>query len=174
MSLHLRPFWGQNNTYRRLDWVSHAWIFYIAQGLSFQVVCWSCKASLQMHSTGLVFPTLCWSCKPHSLRMRLVGLTICLEAQKGVMRKRFLYTTHSHLAYKFQHVASQCKLCAWSLCVGIPWVMALIGDTKQAMSEGKGGPVESRLTRQAPTNLYSILASVYMHCIHVYRYVLCT
>ena len=30
--------------------------------------------------------------------------------------------------------------------MGIPGVMVLIGDTKQAMSEGKSGPVETGLT----------------------------
>ena len=31
--------------------------------------------------------------------------------------------------------------------VGVHQAMALIGDTKQVMSEGKNGPVETRLTR---------------------------
>ena len=35
--------------------------------------------------------------------------------------------------------------------------MALISDTKQAMSEGKSGPVETGLTRPAATALHSVL-----------------
>ena len=49
---------------------------------------------------------------------------------------RFTAISHCHLPT--QH--------AWSPCVGIHQVMALIGDAKQAMSEGKSGLVETGLT----------------------------
>ena len=121
-----------------------------------------------LHSTGLVFPILCWSCKPHSLQVRLVGLIIRLEEWKVAMRKRFFFTAHSYLAYKLQHVASQCLLCAWSLCVG----RVLIGDAKQVMSEGKGGPVETGLTWLATTALSLQYTGIHIHalqpCVQIY------
>ena len=47
------------------------------------------------------------------------GTNHSLGSPKSCYEKRFFRTACSHLAYKFQHVASQCTLCAWSLCVGI-------------------------------------------------------
>ena len=38
-------------------------------------------------------------------------------------------------------------LCACGPCVGVRQAIALIGDTRQAMSEGKSGLIETRLTR---------------------------
>ena len=43
---------------------------------------------------------------------------------------------------------------SWGPCVGVRWAMALIGDTKQAMGEGKSGPVENRTNRTSSYGLY--------------------
>ena len=47
--------------------------------------------------------------------------------------------------------ASTCHLCGWEPCVGVRRAMALIGNAKQATSEGKSGPVETGLTGPAAT-----------------------
>ena len=58
------------------------------------------------------------------------------------------------LSHKFQHVTSlQHVLCAWEPCMGVHQAMALTGDAKQAMSEGKSGLVETSLTRPVATAL---------------------
>ena len=44
-------------------------------------------------------------------------------------------------------------LCALGRCMGICRAMALIGNTRQAMSEGKSGPVETGLTGPVATAL---------------------
>jgi len=44
-------------------------------------------------------------------------------------------------------------LCAWGHCVSVRRPLALIGDTRQATSEGKSGPVETRLTGPVATAL---------------------
>ena len=41
--------------------------------------------------------------------------------------------------------------CASGHCVGVRQAMALVGDAMQATSEGKSGPVETRLTGPAAT-----------------------
>ena len=43
------------------------------------------------------------------------------------------------------------------MCLGVGQAMALIGNIRQAMSEGKSGPVETGLTGPAATALYSNL-----------------
>ena len=50
-------------------------------------------------------------------------------------------------------VCSQRALCVGGPCMGVRGVMVLIGDTKQAMSEGKSGPVEIGLTWPVATAL---------------------
>ena len=40
-----------------------------------------------------------------------------------------------------------CHLCAWGPRVGVHRAVALIGHAKQAMGEGKSGPVETGITR---------------------------
>ena len=50
--------------------------------------------------------------------------------------------------------ASTRHLRAWGPCVGVRRATALIGDTKQATSEGKSGPVETGLTGPAATALH--------------------
>ena len=52
-----------------------------------------------------------------------------------------------------------CHLCAWGPCVGVSWAMALIGDAKQAMGEGKSGPVETKLFGPVATAL--VLVQMY-------------
>ena len=47
-------------------------------------------------------------------------------------------------------------LCASGHCVGVRQAMALIGNARQAMSEGKSGPVETGLTGPAATALYRL------------------
>ena len=49
--------------------------------------------------------------------------------------------------------ASTHHLCAWGPCVGARQAMVLIGDTKQATSEGESGPVETGLTGPVPMAL---------------------
>ena len=44
-------------------------------------------------------------------------------------------------------------LCAWGHRVGVRRAMVLIGDARQATSEGKSGPVETGLTGPAGTAL---------------------
>ena len=44
-------------------------------------------------------------------------------------------------------------LCASGRCVGVRQAMALIGNARQATSEGKSGPVETGLTGPAATAL---------------------
>ena len=43
-------------------------------------------------------------------------------------------------------------LCAWRRCVCVHRAMALIGNARQAMREGKCGPVETELTGKADTS----------------------
>ena len=43
------------------------------------------------------------------------------------------------------------NLWGWGPCVGVRRAMALIGNAKQATSEGKSGPVETGLTGPATT-----------------------
>ena len=42
-----------------------------------------------------------------------------------------------------------CVLYAFQACMGVPWAMALIDDTKEAKSEEESGLIKTRLTRQA-------------------------
>ena len=44
-------------------------------------------------------------------------------------------------------------LCASGRCMGVHRAMGLIGKARQAMSGGKSGPVETRLTGPAATAL---------------------
>ena len=44
-------------------------------------------------------------------------------------------------------------LCACGRCVGVRRAMVLIGNARQASSEGNSGPVETRLTGPAATAL---------------------
>ena len=54
---------------------------------------------------------------------------------------------------------STCHLCVLGPSVGLHRAMALIGDTKQAKSEGKSGPIETGLTRPAATALLLVVLS---------------
>ena len=45
-------------------------------------------------------------------------------------------------------------LCALGRCMGVRQAMALIGNARQATSEGKSGPVETGLTGPATTALF--------------------
>ena len=47
-------------------------------------------------------------------------------------------------------------LCVSGRCVGVRQAMALIGNARQATSEGKSGPVEIGLTGLAATALYGL------------------
>ena len=47
-------------------------------------------------------------------------------------------------------------LCGSGCCMGVRLAMALIDDARQATSEGKSGPVETRLTGPAATALNHI------------------
>ena len=93
------------------------------------------------YSTDLVFgfPIVCLSLKPHPSQIRLR-----LEARQVVGKKTrklsFLYC--SQPSRKLQHIT--CTL--YRPCVGVSQATALIGDTKQATSEGKSGTVETELT----------------------------
>jgi len=52
---------------------------------------------------------------------------------------------HEGCQYKTATNLTQLLTCVWP-CVGICQAMALIGDAKQAMNEGKGGPIKTQLT----------------------------
>ena len=64
--------------------------------------------------------------------------------------EQFCYTVRSHLA-SFNMV----PMC-FGRYVGVRQAMALIGNARQATSEGKSGPVETGLTRPAATALYGL------------------
>ena len=56
-------------------------------------------------------------------------------------------------------------VCACGPCMGVHRAIALLGDAKQAMSEGKSGPVETGLTGPVATALlYSLKHNNIMLC----------
>ena len=60
-------------------------------------------------------------------------------------------------------------LCAWGRRVGVRRAMPLIGDARQATSEGKSSQVETGLTGPAGTALYLytcmyVRVDMYQHC----------
>ena len=103
--------------------------------------------------------------KLHPSQMSLVRLIVHSEEQKVVgrkTRKRFFCTVCSHLNMSPPNVR-----CVYVLCrnwLGIHWSMALIGDTKQTMSEGKSDPVEIELIWLVTTALQLATPA----CYHVY------
>ena len=68
-----------------------------------------------------------------------------LEEGQVVWRKTSIHTVHSHLA-SFNMSPPDIRHCVCGPFIGVCRTMALIGDTKQAMSEGKSGLVETGLT----------------------------
>ena len=103
------------------------------------------------HSTGFCFPIVHLSRKPHPSQMRLARLIVCLKNGKLLEGRLGRVLSHSSQpSRKFQHVT----------CVlgGLAWASAeLIGNAKQATSEGKSGPVETELIGLAATALLHIM-----------------
>ena len=77
-------------------------------------------------------------------------IIICLEERKVVGRKT--WKSFFALFVAISQV-STCHLSVCGHCVGVRRAMALIGGAKQAMGEGKNGPVETGLTGPAATAL---------------------
>ena len=83
-----------------------------------------------LYSNGFGFPIVRVSCKPHPLQMKLVRLIVRLEEWKAVVgRLRRILSHCLQPSCKIQHVT----------CVlgGVRQALALIGNTKQAKSEGE-------------------------------------
>ena len=66
-------------------------------------------------------------------------------------------------------------LCASGRCMGVCRAMALIGNARQAMSEGKSGLVEAGLTGPAATALSMLMMSENITCkiSHVFVHSVC-
>ena len=82
--------------------------------------------------------------------MRLVRLIVRLEERKVDGRKT---RKNSFALFAAISQVLTFHLCAWGLAWGVCQALPVIGDTKQAMSEGKSGPVETGLTGLAATAL---------------------
>ena len=83
-----------------------------------------------LYSNGFGFPIVRVSCKPHPMQMKLVRLIFRLEEWKAVVGRLRRVLSHClQPSCKIQHVT----------CVlgGVRRALALIGNTKQAKSEGK-------------------------------------
>ena len=77
------------------------------------------------------------------------------EACETIVRTESCWKTRksSFSLFATTSQVSTCHLCAWGPCIGICRAMALIGDAKQATSEGKWALVETGLTGPAATAL---------------------
>ena len=92
--------------------------------------------SIALYGTGFCFLIICLSLKPHPSQMKVVRLIVHLEEDSEEFFRRVAAISQ----------ISTCHLCAWGPCMGVHRAMVLIGDAKQATSEGKSGTVETRLT----------------------------
>ena len=82
--------------------------------------------------------------KPHPSQVKLARL-----ARLARLAQQICYTARSHLA-SFNMV----PMCFGALREHPPSTMALIGNARQATSEGESGPVETGLTGPAATALF--------------------
>ena len=94
-------------------------------------------------STGFRFPIVCKSHKSYPSQMRLARLI-------GRTEKRKLRREYFALFTAISYYVSTCRHVVW-----VRRVLALFGDAKQAMGEGKNGPVKTGLTRLVATALYA-------------------
>ena len=137
MRLYLRPFWGKYDASRRPDdRVSHVRMSTLP---------------IASYSNGSIIRL---PRKPHPSQMRFVRLIIRLEERKVDGRKTrknsfALFAAISQvltLSFKISPVCLRA-------CVGVRRALPVIGDAKQATSEGESGPVETGLTGPAATAL---------------------
>ena len=102
-----------------------------------------------LYSTGFSFLIVC-------LILQAMPETNCLL---GRMESCWKTWKSFYALFAAISQVSTCHLCPWGPCMGVRWAMVLIGNAKQATSEGKSGPVETGLTELVATTL-SILLSV--------------
>ena len=126
MRLLLRPILGQYDASRRPnDRVSHE--------------CHS--AHCVVHGFPILFA---YRPKPHPSLVKLARL----------VRKESCWKTRGTALFAAISQVSTWYLCASGRCVGVRQAIALIGNARQATSEGKSGPVETGLTGPAATALH--------------------
>ena len=128
MRLLLGPFLGQNNASR-----GQMTEFYMHQHLPFLPVAPYTLVSAFLSFADLTSHTLCRS---------------FTWKNGNLLKDSGFGTVCSHLVLSFE-IQSPCCVCVMGICQAL----ALFGDAKQAMGQGKSGPVETRLTGPAATAL---------------------
>ena len=107
-----------------------------------------------LHSTVFGISIIHKSHKPHPSQMKFTRLIIRLEKWKVV--GRLLKDSFA----LFAAISYQVSICHHAVCMDVFWALTPIGDAKQAMGEGKSGPVETRLMQLVAT-------TIYMHLLYV-------